>query len=351
MNSTSLLAQLYPYFKGSQEDVATASLQYIVSSNTVLNKAFTDLILERLCLKSEDTFQYKCQVVGKSDKRERPDMAGYDLRGKEQILCESKFYAALTSNQPNTYIKRLLDEEGLGLVFICPEARIVGLWSEVLGKASKEYEIKEISKECVEIQGIRMGVITWAEALNRLSDTALNNNIDPMDIKELRGYCDKLDSDAFIPFDELDFGIENGIKQRRHARVLDEIVNTLKADKSLEVSTEKLNATPQKTGYNRYFRMKGYNISLEYDTTKWINTDSYVTPYWIKICKTVDGHWGLDDNCIRAMMTIPKEKKDGEYLALVAPCYVTLDIVVDAMVQQIKQYIEVFESIIQQERG
>lgn len=345
MGGTSLLAQLYPYFKGSQEDVATTSLQYIVSSNELLNKVFTDTIFTKLCLKEEEAYQYKCQVVGKSEKKERPDMAGYDPHGRERILCESKFYAALTSNQPNTYIKRLIEEEGKGLIFICPEARLVGLWAEVVDRAANEYELKAISKECVDIQGVHMGIISWTEILNRLSDSALNNSVDPMDIKELRGYCEKLDSDAFVPFDEMDFGIENGIKQRRHARLLDEIVSTLKTDKNLEVSTERYKTTPQKTGYSRYFRMKGYNISLEYDTTKWINTESFASPYWIKICTTVDGHWGLDENCKKALMKIPKENKDGEYMVLKAPCYVTLDLVVDSMVKQIHEYLTVFESV------
>ena len=38
----SLLAHPYSRIKGSQEDVATASLQYIISSSEKLNKAFTD---------------------------------------------------------------------------------------------------------------------------------------------------------------------------------------------------------------------------------------------------------------------------------------------------------------------
>lgn len=345
MNNTSLLAQLYPYFKGSQEDVATASLQYIISCNEKLNAVFTETILTRLDLKTGATYQYKCQAVGKSDEKERPDIAGYDLNGNEQVLCESKFYAALTSNQPNTYIKRLIEEGGKGLIFICPEARIVGLWNEILDRASKVYEVKTISKDCVDIQGIHMSIITWTEILNKLSDSALMNNIDSMDIKELRGYCDKLDSDAFVPFDESDFGIDNGIKERRHVRLLDEIVTALKTDKSLEISTKGLYATPQKTGYNRYFRMNDFNISLEYDTTKWINTESYASPYWIKICKTVDNHWGLDDNCNKALMKIPRENKDGVYLVLKAPCYVTLDIVVENMVKQIKDYLNIFESV------
>ena len=39
--NTSLLAHLYPYIKGSQEDVATYSLQYLLSQSDKLNIAFT----------------------------------------------------------------------------------------------------------------------------------------------------------------------------------------------------------------------------------------------------------------------------------------------------------------------
>ena len=87
----SLLAQLYPYFKGSQEDVATASLQYLVSGNEILNIAFTNIIMERLCLEPTGRYQYRCQVSGRSDEKERPDMSGYNEEGNERcsihLLC------------------------------------------------------------------------------------------------------------------------------------------------------------------------------------------------------------------------------------------------------------------------
>ena len=345
MHGTSLLAQLYPYFKGSQEDVATTSLQYIVSSDEVLNRAFTDILMEKLSVKSEGVYQYRCQITGKSDEKERPDISGFDANGDEKILCESKFYAALTVNQPNTYLKRLIDENGLGLVFICPEPRKNSLWNEVTKRTKSKYETVEITGECIEINKIRMSIITWREILDRLSDVALKNNIDQMDIKELRGYCDKLDSDAFIPFDEMDFGIENGIKQRRHTRLLDEVVTSLKNDKTLKVSTEKLKATPQLTGYTRYFRMKDFCVSLVFDTTKWINPHSFITPYWVRFSKSDGKHWILDDKCNKAMMKIAHSQKDGEYLALVAPCYVPLDDIVDSIKKQIIDYLKVFESV------
>ncbi len=344
MAETSLLAQLFPYFKGSQEDVATTSLQYIVSENEVLNRAFTSMIMDKLCTEVKGRFQYRCQVSGKSSEKERPDISGYDELGNEKVLCESKFYAALTSNQPNTYLKRLIEENGVGLIFICPKLRIVGLWTEIIERVKTVYNINEINEECIEVQGVRLGIITWTEIIEKLSDVALNHNIDLMDIKQLRGYCEKLDSESFIPFDDLDFSIENAIKMERHVWLLDEVVTALKKEKELHVSTAHMNATPQRTGYSRYFKMKDFNISLIMDTAKWKNPSSSPTPYWLKISKQIEGKWQLDEQCKKALLRIPEIEKDGDYIAIKAPCYVALDEVVRSVKEQIIRYLELFET-------
>ena len=124
-----LLAHLYSHIKGSQEDVATLSLQYIVQENA-LNRAFTKQLMNTIKEESDLELNYVCQYVG--EKRERPDMAGIDPYGKETILCEAKFYTGLTENQPNTYLERLKNENGLGLVFICPDVRRNTLWDKLL---------------------------------------------------------------------------------------------------------------------------------------------------------------------------------------------------------------------------
>ena len=99
----SLLASLYSRIKGSQEDVATASLQYILSSSEHLNKAYNKLLSNALKLDIGSDVHYTCQSVGED--KERPDMSGVDLDGNEIILCEMKFYAGLTDNQPKACFK------------------------------------------------------------------------------------------------------------------------------------------------------------------------------------------------------------------------------------------------------
>lgn len=343
MSGSSLLAQLYPYFKGSQEDVATTSLQFILSGNDVLNRAFTRFVSEKLCLENDEEYQYKCQVSGKGEEKERPDMSGYDRNGDEKILCEAKFYAALTMNQPKTYLKRLIENEGRGLIFICPEIRVSSLWNEVMKRAKEAYPVSEAGPECVDIQGVRMGITSWKAILDALTDAALHNNVDQMDIRQLRGYCEKLDSEAFIPFDDRDFGIDNAMKYERHAMLIDAVFDALSADKDLKLSTKGLRATPQRNGYTRYFNLNSFGVALEMDTKKWKDANSIDTPYWVRFEKKKENDWVWTDACQKAFLTIPNEYKCGNFIALEAPLYVPLEEAALSVKEQIKSYIARFE--------
>ena len=340
MQQTSLLAHLYPYFKGSQEDVATSSLCYIVSSNEHINRAFTSHIGKILDIELSETYQYQCQKVG--DNKERPDMAGFDPNGDEKILCESKFYAALTINQPNTYLKRLINEHGRGLLFICPEVRRQGLWNEILEIASKEFHTTSINGFCVEIdQSVRLGITTWKSVLNDLEQMALTNAVNYVsDIKQLQGYCEQLDREAFIPFKEEDFGMDMAMKAERPYRLLDALVEALRNEPGHQISLKRLKATPIWSGYRRYMYIDGFGVNVEYDTKKWRNSETPITPYWLSIERIVDNHWQLDP---KDLLKIPSELKDGEYIALFPKKYVALSEVADDMKKQVFHYIQVFK--------
>ena len=335
MNHTSLLAHLFPYFKGSQEDVATCSLNYIVSSDEKIGRAFENHIENVLHLSIEEQLQFKCQAVG--DNLERPDMAGYNANGDERILCESKFYAALTPNQPNEYLKRLVKNKGQGLMFICPQLRIMGLWDEILEVLKQELRYTEIDKYCVEIDNsVKLGITTWGDVLDRLALTASAEAPNMLsDIVQLQGYCKQLDSDAFIPYKEEELSVEVATKADRPYRLLDELVKSLQADKNHKVSLEHLRATPVWGGYTRYLYLDEFAVTLTYDVAKWKNIGSKTTPFWICIKKFIDGHWVMDESCKKGLLKVDANLKDGDFIALIPRCHVALSEVVDDMKKQI----------------
>lgn len=339
---TSLLAYLYPYFKGSQEDVATSSLNYIVNSNTEINKSFTNFIAKSLGTEIDARLQYVCQSVGEND--ERPDMCGYDSEGKERIICESKFYASLTVNQPNEYLKRALRNNGHGVIFICPLIRKRGLWHELIERISVEFEsYSEVSEFCLEIEDkVRIGIVSWSELLVELECSAGNVATESIpDIRQLIGYCNQLDSDAFVPFVENDLSIEVANKEQRYYRVLDSFVTELKKEERFHVDLSHLKASPQWAGYSRYFRIGSIGVSLAYDTEKWRNPNSAVTPFWVKFCNA-DKDWIVDDDFKKALLKIDSEKKDGDFIALFAPCFVSEGEVVNDLKRQFIDIIEQF---------
>ena len=106
----SLLGQFYTRIKGSQEDIASEGLTYSLAARQALNRVIqTDSGL------TFGDISYSSQSIGEN--LERPDISGIDKDGKEVVLLEAKFWAALTNNQPVGYLNRLGDNTVL--LFIC----------------------------------------------------------------------------------------------------------------------------------------------------------------------------------------------------------------------------------------
>lgn len=337
----SLLAHLYPHIRGSQEDIATYSLQYLLVQSEELNRAFTKRVSEILATDLEDTLQYNCQATGDSEEKERPDMAASDADGNEVVLCEMKFYASLTSNQPGTYLKRLKDENGKGLLFVCPEARKTNLWAK-LQELCEDKEIKKISDVCVTVDDIKMGIITWSEIINLLNKVASSIAIEySADIAQLEGYCNQLDSEAFIPFDEVDLSAEMAIKADRYYQVIDEVIELLCADKNLKTSKKGVKATGYRKGYTRSLYIDDLTITLNYDRDLWKLPSTVETPFWVAVR---DGDWDQTAEFIKAFKAIPEQKKTTfwgyTFIALEPLQGVTLSEVCEDIKNKILGYIE-----------
>lgn len=340
--ASSLLAHLYSRIKGSQEDVATLSLQYIISQSPKLNHEFTRLLGLALHGDVKTELNYVCQAVG--DNLERPDIAGIDPNGMEQILCEAKFYAGLTENQPNGYLDRLQKEGAFGLVFICPAARKVTLWSKILDLC-KERKIDLIDIFCVAVDGVRMAIVTWGDIVESLRHVANSEAPDILpDIHQLDGFCKMMDREAFIPFSTEDFGPENAIREERHYQVLDAVFASLIADKSLHPSAKGLKATAYRNGYVRYIRVKDYALSINYDRRIWRSDGSAETPFWVEL---KNAEWRQPAEFMRAFNRFPETWKeslnDGIALALFAPANAALDEIAEDLKRQILAYIKAIE--------
>ena len=342
----SLLAHLYPYIKGSQEDVATYSLQYLLSQSDKLNVAFTKMVAEKMDVELENKMQYLCQVTGESEEMERPDMVGVDSKNNEIVLFEMKFYASLTHNQPNTYLKRLYKNKGL--LFICPETRKTSLWAK-LKELCDDKNLHEVNNFCVETNGIKLAITTWKEIIDKLKDIASSeDNVFISDIFQLEGYCNKMDSDAFIPFTADDLSAKAAIKEERYYAVVDEVVELLKSENTRKC-LKGGNSNAYRTGYSTRIIVDNYNLELLYDRNMWKNPETVETPFWVAVS---DEKRQQTEKILNKIMSYPERKWDNSvwnwtYLALEAPQNSTKAEVCENLKAQILKYVdEIGEMII-----
>lgn len=344
--ATSLLAHLYSHIKGSQEDVATLSLQYILSQSNKLNQSFTRLLSRALQIEIDGELNYTCQATGEN--KERPDIAGIDADGNEIILCEAKFYAGLTSNQPVSYLKRLKDENGLGLVFICPAVRKVTLWSKLV-ELCGNLPVEIIDDNCISVDGVRMAIMSWNDVVESLRFVASTEATEMLpDIYQLDGFCKMMDSEAFIPFSSEDFGPENAMREERYYQVIDAVFDRLMADEGIYTSAKGLRAAPYRNGYVRYICGKNWAFSISYDRPTWKQQGKEETPFWLTIS---DNEFSQPISIIRSFDRYPESFKgviNGmTALPLFAPTNVPLDDVAEEIKRQILEYFHNVEGILE----
>lgn len=341
----SLLAHLFPRIRGSQEDVATYSLAYILEQSSVLNESFTRLISKKLHISTGNMLSYHCQDA--DSEFGRPDIAGYK-DGVLSILCEAKFFAGLTSNQPVSYLNRLSGTENSGVIFICPKERVISLWDKVVTLAEEAGLSGEaITDDCINYSGTRMSIISWSEILSELIPTATERHPEMLgDLRQLEGFCSKIESEAFIPFTDDDFSIQAATSIDRYYQVVDEVLSILKSHKELSPDTKGLRNSPRWQGYSSYIRLNGKGISVDFIRKLWKAPTSVSTPFWFKIWDDENGHWVVSDRLRRYLATIDSkylEETNGlTYIALIPKPYLPLEDLAQDLADQILDYLQKF---------
>lgn len=337
----SLLAHLYSRIRGSQEDVATIALQYIVSQSKELNGAFTQLLATSIERPLDESLQYICQAVGEN--KERPDMAGLDKEGREIVLCEMKFYAGLTHNQPQSYIDRLRKDGGTGLIFVCPKAREQSLWTKLKERCSAQV-VTTVNRRCICVDGVHMAILTWAEVVELLHKVASASAVELLaDIRQLEGYCAQMDSDAFIPFSPEELTAENAKLAERYYEVVDRTIDLLCDDETVKTSKKGLKATAYRKGYTRSLFLDEFTITLNYDRDLWKNPGSIETPFWLSVRE----EWEETKKIKETLKKIPRLKKDDglwnlTFLSLEPLSDATLDEVCEDLKRQVLEYVQLF---------
>ena len=343
----SLLAYLYPRIRGSQEDVATLSLSYLLAQSDILRSAFTKALSSHLHLSPDASIHFNTQVIGQQ--RERPDIVGVDDCEMERIICEAKFFAALTENQPNGYLRRLAGTGNSGLIFLCPETRRVGLWRQVISLIPGEAEL--IDDMCVKTGTTHVSIISWTEVLDTLLLTVDRSAPELKDdLLQLIGCCKEMENTSFVPFKNEDFGADIAKGIDRYYMVIDNTTELLLRQDKYPASKKGLRATPLWNGHVQYIKVNGLCLGIFFYRELWKKDSSVYTPFWLKLC---NDSWKQNEPVVAYLNSLPAQQTernhDGNlFIALEAPVGCTLEETADTLAKEIlmhvKSYTEFYKS-------
>jgi hypothetical protein len=273
----SLLGQFFQKINGSQEDIASQGIVYILQSSLFARDSISNF-LDNITGINFPNINYISQSVGEN--KERPDISGIDQNGNEVIIMEAKFWASLTENQPIEYLKRL--KPNSVLLFICPSLRKTSLINEI------EYRLKDSNinysqknNNLITDDNKYIVIIDWSIILDNLKNALLNNNekILVSDVDQIIGFCEIIDNNSFLPIRDNDLSPSIAKRLNSYCDLLDKIVDKLKS--TVNASTLGFKATPQKYGYTRYISIKKYGFSIDVNMKMWeLFAD---TPFWITV--------------------------------------------------------------------
>lgn len=273
----SLLGQFFNSIRGSQEDIASKGLAYILKESASAKDVVNRIINNNVGLQLGN-IRYITQSVGKN--KERPDISGIDDTGVEKIIIETKFWSSLTDNQPVEYLKRL-DERSV-LIFISPKLRVVSLMNEIEIKLHDSNISYDTSDTSIEIDGQKhIFIMDWNTVLDAIRQSLVQNSENTLvsDIDQIIGFCQIIDSNTFLPIQDSDLSPSVARRMSSYYALLDKVIDKLKVE--IGISTKSLKATGQKFGYTRYFEMNEYAFSLDLHLLLWQNVAD--TPFWLTV--------------------------------------------------------------------
>jgi hypothetical protein len=304
----SLLGHYYSRIKGSQEDIASEGLVYILDRSAIAAAAIQRLVKNE-CGIDLPHLSFKTQASG--EKLERPDITGMDEHGKERLIIEAKFWASLTKNQPVAYLKRLSGEDNV-LLFVCPTLRVRLLWDELARRIQNEnLEVTlDDQRQLASFPNNRYIIIkTWDQLLSHVKESLIQGEDRSLvsDVDQIIGFCNKIDDAAFMPILEEDLSPAIGKRVYSYYLLVDKIIDTLK--RKIEVDLSGMSATPQKGGYTRYFKVGQLGLALHLNFRYWYEKSE--TPFWIGIQSRDAGNWKVTPeltNACKIVASLQKKK-------------------------------------------
>ena len=199
----SLLSHIVSDFVTEYENAANSSIAYLLNNYEPAREA-----LKNILDVNEVPGFYKTELATKE--HGRPDITGFDSDGEKVVLIEGKFWANLTDNQPENYLKEL--SKNGELLFLTPEKRINSLELELKRRMNGEIDT-------------RLSVISWIEFLSKIEQKNKGSSyIDQLasDLTQLKELCNKMDEEGMPPLSVSDLDPMHGKLVYNFTSIIDE---------------------------------------------------------------------------------------------------------------------------------
>lgn len=339
-----LLAHVALRFSSHPENLATECLEYILSRSLAARRALGNFSAHNFGIALPDIASYRSQASGADGSI--PDLVG-SVQGKEVAIIESKFWAGLTDNQPVAYLARLpIGDPGV-LLFVAPALRLTSLWSEIIRRCHAANVVvgveRQPSSEVVmrTINGDHVCSVTSWRALLAALAIGVNTEGDLgtlSDISQLRGLCERMDDESFIPLRSEELTSSFGARLLQINRLVDDVVG--RAVEQQLASLDRCKAASSDGSYKRYMNLCGCGCSLQVSLKCWAQLRP--TPIWLSVS-------GFDFAPLTDGMRKSLSKLENEdpprlisqglelLIPLILPVAVERHLVLDALYSQLKE--------------
>jgi len=315
--SDTLLAYLVSSFPGNTENIATEALRHVFNHSDASVEALNDIVQSGVRDVSPIT-RVKSQVLHADGTI--PDLVGLDESYKERVLVEVKFWAQLTSNQPNGYLERLPKDGPAVLIFLAPEERVQSLWLQLRNRVKQQFgRWTELDSErkCIRVSDTQrhLMIVSWGSLLDGMAARSRDSGEPGVEteIRQLRSLARYADSGATKPIRQ---GEELGADSERQLRTYKRLIDagTARGIEQGWASRKGLRATPRSYGYGRYIRLGGKVVWFGVNVNQFEETGD--TPLYIDGWSVMQGApvQVRDKLGMRKSNWVPVElKREAEY--------------------------------------
>lgn len=268
-----LFGHLATHFAPSSENIAIEALGFILARSAAARRAFTAVAgAGGLVLPPDLVFATQAGA----DDAARPDIEGYSADLKRHVVIECKFWAGLTINQPLTYAVRLPTDASGALVFIVPSARLTSLWSELTKRLKAgDYAIGRRHEPEPELwhtifgAGHTFALVSWRAVLSVIQrEMEAAQELDRLeDLRQLQGLCERMDSEAFLPFRSELTAADVPQRYVQLAQLAYDLGEALIAAGVCD--SKRLTASGGMGYYGRYLRAGNLVVFSAFDSTAW----------------------------------------------------------------------------------